>query len=348
MQLNNSYIFYNITTQPGESTTYFILFCKNVRTKSFHLLTYDFKNIFNRSCSLDDYENITVSSCALGESTIYEKRKRTSECLNTNSYKEKMYTESCQCTRNDFECDYGFVLTDDKCKVDIHAKEFTPKCINYWYRSSGYHKKPGNKCVPPQTNAAMKLEPDIVPCSVLNDKNEFILFTNGRQIKKHTLNTNRTETLVELTSSTITAFDFDPKSDFIYWTEKGSQKLKRAAMENPKKIEEIAINGIFEVADMSIDWVSGNIYLIDKAVNSIVLITPKKEMKQRKLITKGDKFNNSQMIVNSPKSLVVNPSLGYVYWSDYDENNASNDNSYIASAWLDGTNAEVLINSISN
>ncbi|KAL4463962.1 hypothetical protein ABPG74_005899 [Tetrahymena malaccensis] len=128
----------------------------------------NFSNLFKRECAGfenpgedgSDYErwvplNFEGKKCLFGSKISYIRKKTDSSCFNSRKVGDlRMIQGSCECTEEDFECDYGFtkdLIDETKC-VPINAK-FAKKrdqpplnCKDYYFVSSGKRKIANNSC----------------------------------------------------------------------------------------------------------------------------------------------------------------------------------------------------------
>jgi len=138
----------------------------------------DFSQIHERDCNEADYETwephdgVNGPKCVLGHDVLYRRRKRDSECFTEDGLNHIVSKTNCQCTDNDYECDYGFERTtiSNKCviaEVDprkIFEDLVITSCSNSskptMNVSSGYRKVPGDTCV----NEITRYLPHTVDC----------------------------------------------------------------------------------------------------------------------------------------------------------------------------------------
>ena len=127
-----------------------------------------------------DYEKWTPNDgrigrdCLMGHKTIYVRRKRDSQCYNGLSFERKTIVEHCDCSENDYECDFGFTRSapgepcisihkkpedKDKDTLDTQILAAPEICHGYYKISRGYRKVPGNTCI-----NGVKFDPILIPC----------------------------------------------------------------------------------------------------------------------------------------------------------------------------------------
>ncbi|KAM7407483.1 hypothetical protein PAMA_003284 [Pampus argenteus] len=142
----------------------------------------------------------------------------------------------------------------------------------------------------------------------------------------------------------IQALDYlwDPEGQglsIVYWTVlgRGSQfgSIKRAYMttfndhgNNPVKEVDLNLRYVANPDGIAVDWVGGHIYWTDSGTNRIEVA--KLDGRYRKWLIHAD--------LDQPAAIVVNPSLGMMYWTDWGRKPK------IESAWMDGQHREVLVN----
>ncbi|TID20369.1 hypothetical protein CANINC_003614 [Pichia inconspicua] len=164
---DRSYLVEDIATVPSDNSLKFILIVKD--TDSSHsIFTIDFSNVYERQCqfpvSEDDSnsdfefirrESFTDQNCLFGHQTMFLRRHRDADCfigLAPLSLGERI-VKNCTCTREDFECDYNYELSDDgTCQL---IKGLTPLrgdevCkidgTDAWYEPTGYRKNVMSTC----------------------------------------------------------------------------------------------------------------------------------------------------------------------------------------------------------
>ena len=124
---------------------------------------------------------ITANCCRLGEVVEYEIKKKGKHCLVGNERDHKNYKkiESCSCTLSDYQCDFGYIRTEDG---DVTCKKGSKTGIEYdicWLPkgiteekaklkhlqipTQVYRKIPGDKCTG-GTNPAKPVETRDLKC----------------------------------------------------------------------------------------------------------------------------------------------------------------------------------------
>ncbi|CAD8127468.1 unnamed protein product [Paramecium sonneborni] len=147
------------------------------------ILNVDFTTLHQRTCSgiwdpLDpdsDYEfwipkNYVNHQCLFGQKYRYTRRKRNAQCFNQQEHDKIHYIDSCECTIEDWECDYGFYRKVDggPCvpiaslfEEDEYIDILKPpeNCTGTYMKSLGYRKIVGDYCT-----GGVNLDPIETPC----------------------------------------------------------------------------------------------------------------------------------------------------------------------------------------
>ncbi|KAM9770526.1 LOW QUALITY PROTEIN: VPS10 domain-containing receptor SorCS3-like [Menidia menidia] len=119
------------------------------------LIKIDYKSIFTRMCTKDDYHTWHLHNqgepCVMGQKQIYQRRRPGSHCMPGGDFSTVQSAESCICRAHDFECDYGFERRGDgNCRP---AFWFNPSSASRscslgqnYLNSTGYRKVVLNNC----------------------------------------------------------------------------------------------------------------------------------------------------------------------------------------------------------
>ncbi|GJE98598.1 vacuolar protein sorting/targeting protein [Phanerochaete sordida] len=155
-----------IVTVPSDNSRRFILFGYHPRDPlsavAVHL---DFSALTKRQCVLDinnseddDFELWSPAEgraepCLFGRRTLYHRRKRTANCVvGCQQRHEAKIVENCQCSSDDFECEFNYRRDTDGTCVLITGLQPRPdddSCRNdedFWYGRTAYRKIPISSC----------------------------------------------------------------------------------------------------------------------------------------------------------------------------------------------------------
>ncbi|KAG7098099.1 hypothetical protein E1B28_000073 [Marasmius oreades] len=116
----------------------------------------DFADMRERKCESGDYEEWFArpkgKECLMGHKQYYKRRKPDSDCYVGGKFIDPVpETEDCECTDDDYECDFNFNLNPTTHECELAGPEPIPDgvCANpndNYMGSSGYRKIPGNTC----------------------------------------------------------------------------------------------------------------------------------------------------------------------------------------------------------
>uniref|UniRef100_A0A0G4FQ72 VPS10 domain-containing protein n=1 Tax=Chromera velia CCMP2878 TaxID=1169474 RepID=A0A0G4FQ72_9ALVE len=150
----------NIVIEPNASAVEFLLY--GTRGDSGVLFHLDFAALGQPACKgiwaadsvSSDYENWTPSTsakkdgCSLGRQVTYTRRKQTSECFNGQDFQRPVFKKNCECTEEDFECEFGFArkIGSTVCAPeDPNLTADTCTAGGFFYMDA-YRKVPGDTC----------------------------------------------------------------------------------------------------------------------------------------------------------------------------------------------------------
>ncbi|OWB83834.1 hypothetical protein B5S33_g2468 [[Candida] boidinii] len=157
----------DIVTVPSDTARRFLLVSKDNKGTDY-TFTIDFQNTFKRQCDISnpnskDFEYwspkhpLSSSDCLLGHKTSYLRRRLgVKDCFIGAAPLSKSYKTSlnCECTRQDFECDYNFApASDGTCKLieGLSPNDNSKVCskdsnIFEFWEPTGYRKIPLSTC----------------------------------------------------------------------------------------------------------------------------------------------------------------------------------------------------------
>jgi hypothetical protein len=152
----------NIIIEPEAISQRFVVY--GWQEDSGVLIYIDFTELHERACvghdapdsSASDYETWTpsdgrVGRCLLGHRVTYTRRKRTSQCFVPEEYERGVFQSHCECTAEDFECDYGYFrrIESGECvrqpEVEL-PPVVPPDCKGSYFITKGYRLVAGDTC----------------------------------------------------------------------------------------------------------------------------------------------------------------------------------------------------------
>ncbi|CAH2090468.1 unnamed protein product [Euphydryas editha] len=330
---------YGLMTEPGENTTTFTMFGSENAQHQWIIITIDLLNAFPRNCTKDDYKFWSVTapnssvSCVLGERDTFQRRLAHTNCYNGVGYNRPVKKEICECSRRDYECDFGFVLSHNIC-VRNQSLNYDPYAISplcrpgtFYKRTKGYKKIDGDVCHVP---FYMPYEPELVPCPI-EEPTEFILVALRDKIARIDLSDNSTIIPVQ-GQRNIVAIEFDMKNNCIYWADIEVDKISRQCFGNITIQEVVVDTDLASIEGMALDWISNVLFFVDGMRKKIEAVRTDLTSEGRMRAT----ILNST-VLSKPRGIAVHPRAGYLFWTDWDRHSPS-----VSRSNLDGTNVKKL------
>ncbi|XP_060566218.1 sortilin-related receptor-like [Ruditapes philippinarum] len=273
--------------------------------------------------------------CLLGRKVMIERRVPHSNCYNGKDYNREMTVRNCSCTREDFECDFGYKPNSEYFSVGcipdpdvdqniIHRMpSVCPEGTFYPY-TRGFAKVSGDTC---QGGEEHRYAPLMYACRA-QDIEEFLLYSSRREVLQKILSSSQND--VKLLDSTIaknvSAVDYQlGETGCLYWADNELHKIQRLCEDGNHSVEMLH-SGIGEVPSIAYDWKGHNLYWIDRKfpTNGTIEVSKANGIYRRTLI------NGSYLI--KPTSLVIDPHHGWMYWADSGK---------LMKAYMDGTHSSI-------
>lgn len=153
-----------LTTTPDSTSLKFILYGESGSTGSpeYQMISIDFDGLHERTCGESDLEDwwarvddeTNKPTCLMGHTQRFKRRKKDADCFMKQEFHSiEQETFDCDCTDQDFECDYNFVSKDGECVAQGPINDPTGTCAKAkpddkktFKGSSGWRLIPGNTC----------------------------------------------------------------------------------------------------------------------------------------------------------------------------------------------------------
>ena len=150
-----------LSTTPDSTSLKFVLLASQGGGAELKYVLYfiDFEDVLDKTCKKSDFEKWYARldekgkpDCLMGHKQYYMRRKADANCFVDEEFKEaEPQYEDCECTEEDYECDYNFVRSEDKKSCEQAGKIEIPQgeCKNSqdtYKGSSGFRLIPGNTC----------------------------------------------------------------------------------------------------------------------------------------------------------------------------------------------------------
>ncbi|KAI5646183.1 sortilin, neurotensin receptor 3, domain-containing protein [Phthorimaea operculella] len=330
---------YGLMTEPGENTTTFTMFGSANEQHQWIIITIDLLNTFARNCTEDDYKfwspsppNSTVS-CVLGQRDTFQRRLAHTNCYNGINYDRPIKKQVCECSRRDFECDYGFKLSGEECirnkSVNFDPYAIPPECRpgHSYVRTKGYRKIDGDVCI---TSSYLAYAPDTIPCPI-EEPQEFLIVALRDKIARIDLSDNTTVIPVQ-GQKNIVAVEFDIKNNCIYWADIQLDKISRQCFNDGTTQEVVVDTDLASIEGMALDYISNVLFFVDGMRKKIEAVRTDLSSQGRMRATILD-----YKVLSKPRGIAVHPRAGYLFWTDWDRSNPS-----VSRSNLDGKDVKKL------
>nr|XP_015193134.1 PREDICTED: sortilin-related receptor [Lepisosteus oculatus] len=280
-------------------------------------------------CTESDYKLWSPSDergneCLLGRKAVFKRRTAHATCFNGEDFDRPITVTNCSCTRQDYECDYGFKLSEDlSLEVCVPDPEFSgrlyappvPCPVGTTYRRTrGYRKIAGDTCGGGDVEARM--DGEVLPCPV-GESNEFLLYALRGSIHRYDLSSGTDETLPLSGLREAVALDFDYDRNCLYWADIALDTIQRLCLDGGSVQEVIVRKGLQNVEALAFDPVSRLLYWVDAGAQKMEVSNPDGDLRRTLL---------NSTVLEHPRALVLIPSerwlrrLGAaneIYWDDW-------------------------------
>uniref|UniRef100_A0A8C5JCH0 Sortilin-related receptor n=1 Tax=Junco hyemalis TaxID=40217 RepID=A0A8C5JCH0_JUNHY len=317
---------YGLLTEPGEKSTIFTIFGSYKENgHSWLILQINTTDVLGVPCTENDYKLWSPSDergneCLLGHKTVFKRRTPHATCFNGEDFDRPVMVSNCSCTREDFECDFGFKLSDDlSLEVCVPDPEFAGKpydppvpCpVGSTYRKTrGYRKISGDTCTGGDVES--RLEGELVPCP-LAEENEFILYATRYSIHRYDLASGVSEELPLAGLRGAVALDFDYEHNCLYWADVTLDIIQRLCLNGSSGQEIIISTGLETVEALAFEPLSQLLYWVNAGIPKIEVANPDGDLRLTVL-------NSS--ILERPRALALVPQDGLMFWTDWGDSRA--------------------------
>ncbi|XP_059389149.1 sortilin-related receptor-like isoform X1 [Carassius carassius] len=333
---------YQLLTEPGEKSTIFTIFGSYADQKhSWLIVQVNASDVLGVPCTEGDYKRWSPSDergngCLLGREMVYKRRSPHATCFNGEDFDRPVSLTNCSCTRQDYECDYGFKLSEDlSLEVCMPDPEFSgnlyappvPCPVGTTYRrSKGYRKVSGDSCSGGDVEA--RLDGEMLPCPV-GESNEFILYSVRSSILRYDLASGTDQPLPLSGLNDAVALDFDYEKNCLYWADVSLDTIQRLCLNGSSGQEVIVKKDLQNVEALSFDPISRLLYWVDAGAQKIEVSNSDGDLR-RTLI------NSS--VLEQPRALTTMPQESLMFWTDWGNHTAG-----IYRSWMDGSNIACIV-----
>ncbi|KAL4608616.1 sortilin-related receptor [Arapaima gigas] len=342
-QFSNQEVYvYQLLTEPGEKSTIFTIFGSYAdQGHSWLILQVNASDVLGVPCTESDYKHWSPSDergngCLLGRKLVFKRRTPHATCFNGEDFDRPITVTNCSCTRQDYECDYGYKLSEDlSLELCIPDPEFSgrlegppvPCPAGTTYRhSKGYRKVSGDSCSGGDVEA--RLDGEMLPCPV-GESNEFILYAVRSSIHRYDLATGVDQTLPLTGLREAVALDFDYDMNCLYWADIALDTIQRLCLNGSSGQEVIVRQGLENVEALTFDAISRLLYWVDAGAQKIEVANPDGDLRRTL-------FNSS--VLEHPRALALLPGESQMFWTDWGDRAAG-----VYRAWMDGSDMSCIV-----
>ncbi|TRY82421.1 hypothetical protein DNTS_016378 [Danionella cerebrum] len=133
------------------------------------------------------------------------------------------------------------------------------------------------------------------------------------------------------------AVDFHADSSYIYFADTTSFLIGRQKIDGSAR-EAILKDELDNVEGISVDWIGNNLFWTNdgyrKTINVAGLDRPSQT---RRTLLEGN--------MSHPRAIVVDPLNGWMYWTDWEEDELIDSRGRIEKAWMDGSHRQIFVTS---
>ncbi|XP_053307342.1 sortilin-related receptor isoform X2 [Spea bombifrons] len=316
-----SLIVYGLLTEPGEKSTVFTIFGSYTgKGHSWVILQVNTSDVLGVPCAENDYKLWSPSDergneCLLGRKTVYKRRTPHATCFNGEDFDRPITSSNCSCTREDFECDFGFKPSRDlTSEICIPDPEFAgnpypipspcPEGTTY-KRTKGYRRVSGDVCSGGDIES--RLDGEEVPCPV-REETEFILYAMRNAIYRYDLLSGASEQLPLKDLRGAVALDFDYQNNCLYWADVTLDVIQRLCLNGSSGQEVIVRSGLETVESLAFDPLSQLLFWVDARMKKIEVANTDGDLRLTIL---------NSTVLERPRALALVPSEGLMFWTDW-------------------------------
>ncbi|XP_065643825.1 sortilin-related receptor isoform X5 [Hydra vulgaris] len=326
---------YGLLTEPGEKSTVFTLFGSLPESHAWIIIQVDMKLVLGNECKKSDYKIWEVSDlrnstehCLLGKKQLYERRDPNSRCYNGRNYDRLISSDSCICTRDDFDCDFGYKLEwrgwNQICVPDgDFSNQGTPTWCQpgkFYNSSTGYRKVPGDECT---GGVEDQYRPKLYACPIKR-ATEYLFYTTRNRIYRYDFLTKESVEFDLNEMQNVVSLEVDYQSNILFYADITLDRIVALNMNTGNVSMLLQLNNSrVHIEALTYDWMNGNLYYCDAGLAEIGIIN---------LQGKHKKILVNSTVLDKPRALMLHPKKGIMFWTDWGRN------PQIGSANMDGSN----------
>ncbi|XP_049880284.1 low-density lipoprotein receptor-related protein 1 [Pectinophora gossypiella] len=159
-----------------------------------------------------------------------------------------------------------------------------------------------------------QLADDGFTCKSTDKAVPLLVFSNRHEVRGVELPSLASRALISSLKNTI-ALDWrrDPKTGSVdlYWTDVVDDNIYKGTIIGNalSGIEVVVQQGLSTAEGLAVDWVAGNLYWVESSLHQIEVA--RLDGQYRRTLIAGD--------MDSPRAIAVDPNMGYLFWSDWEQ-----------------------------
>nr|BAE93218.1 vitellogenin receptor [Rhyparobia maderae] len=192
------------------------------------------------------------------------------------------------------KCSHGFALLSDGSRCQDIDECDMQACAQVC------HNKPGSfSCA---CDPGFELRSDRISCKAVGRGKEF-LFVTGKEIRRVTHELRFVKVAYPDNDFQVTGLDADSQLGMVYWSVGAANAIFSMSLIGGKKTQ---MKGIGNPADIAVDWITHNVYYIDKDAIQTIKVCNLDDQLHAKVMDVSNGFSASR--------LAVDPFHGFLFW----------------------------------
>ncbi|XP_021357021.1 nidogen-2-like [Mizuhopecten yessoensis] len=243
-----------------------------------------------------------VSNCGQNAECVYNPDEMSYRCRCSSGYEGNGFT----CRPRGYNCRSDPRICDPNAACVLNVDTFICVC-NENFRGDGRR------------------------CIAMDDDNNFLLFSRGYSIHRIPYmpkEDDQGKRILYVPGQLAIGIDSDCEDRTMYWTDVSNGQIHRANLDGTDSTP--VITDLSSPEGVAVDWLSRNLYWTDSGLD--VISASRLDGTYKKAVIQGNLVN--------PRSIVLDPSKGMMYWADWDRAGAK-----IEMAYMDGEDRKVLVDS---
>ncbi|KAF5890990.1 low-density lipoprotein receptor-related protein 1B-like, partial [Clarias magur] len=181
---------------------------------------------------------------------------------------------------------------------------------------------------------------DATSCRKVQDE-PFVMYSRGRPGVVRSLGidgSSRDERMIQIEGlASPRVLDFHAANQYVYFADSTDFLIGRQKLDGTGR-ETVIKDGVYRVEGMAVDWLGNNLYWTSfghrKSIS--VMCVDRGTESRRTLLDRG---------MFHPRAIALDPTAGWMYWTDWEEDEVNDSRGRIERAWMDGSHRQVFVSS---